>query len=769
MKTAIEKTLFRSRATVISIRADGTILADGFNPAVKDLQFSDIRKACAEIAGKTGRPFVPVDAAAGTETFFVLSENGDVMQIGQNSNTSENGTIRVQDWTEITQLAAVSHAVGLRKDGTVVASGNNEYGQCGVSGWAGIRKIACSLFATAGIREDGSVVVCGETSRWKGDVGTWKDIREIFCSENYLLGLDGSGNVFYFGKESEASAIVSGWKNVKKIIGSDDYFAALTRDGTVLTAGYPELDHDAQGWQDIADIEFATYLLVALDKNGKVFVAGDKTESGYSAFEQQVWKTWENVVKVVTFNSGILGLKKDGSIVSCLPEEMKYRPEWLPKAKKWKCFNDVETIDRDYEEGFARFREQMTELSEEGIKKAQAAEAEELANCSWLERTVRSAKTDAERLSAMEAICGKIKRERSIITIPSFIFKLLFLVNTVISICGFFTQVEDRKIMNVVASLPGKVQWLLSFITSCFNKLRDAVIGLLRLFKLELSAEMEILVACAVVMFFLIFVIPPVITLIVRLILGKRKERTAETPRWNDSKKAAGVTYKRLKKQLGKSRKPCATWLPSLLMAAASTLFLVLMMAYPAKFRERSIWEILTILPATFLSYQLIGLIPKLIARAGMNKKRTLCSGDDETFEEFWCTFDEKKRAEVEERRARERAEQERREREKAERSNHPTSNSSYSGGSSYSSGSGSRAVVTIDATAAHYANTFTVYVDGVKECTVEGGRSKDISFSAGRHKIRVQVYNDAAERAYFLDPVEAYFEAGEEYTLQYS
>jgi alpha-tubulin suppressor-like RCC1 family protein len=35
--------------------------------------------------------------------------------------------------------AGCAHTLGLKSDGTVVAMGDNEYGQCDVSGWRGIQ------------------------------------------------------------------------------------------------------------------------------------------------------------------------------------------------------------------------------------------------------------------------------------------------------------------------------------------------------------------------------------------------------------------------------------------------------------------------------------------------------------------------------------------------------------------------------------------------------------------------------------------------------
>jgi alpha-tubulin suppressor-like RCC1 family protein len=42
----------------------------------------------------------------------------------------------VVGWTDIIHVAAGRrHTVGLRSDGTVVAAGTNDHGQCGVGAW----------------------------------------------------------------------------------------------------------------------------------------------------------------------------------------------------------------------------------------------------------------------------------------------------------------------------------------------------------------------------------------------------------------------------------------------------------------------------------------------------------------------------------------------------------------------------------------------------------------------------------------------------------
>lgn len=51
------------------------------------------------------------------------------------------------------------HAVGLRADGTVVAAGKNDRGQCDAGGWSDIIAVSTKVFHTVGLKADGTVVI----------------------------------------------------------------------------------------------------------------------------------------------------------------------------------------------------------------------------------------------------------------------------------------------------------------------------------------------------------------------------------------------------------------------------------------------------------------------------------------------------------------------------------------------------------------------------------------------------------------------------------
>ncbi len=68
------------------------------------------------------------------------------------------------------------HTVGLMADGSLIAMGLNNSGQCGVGGWAGIIKFAAGGYHTAGLKSDGTVFGVGNNDYGQCNVGNWTGI-----------------------------------------------------------------------------------------------------------------------------------------------------------------------------------------------------------------------------------------------------------------------------------------------------------------------------------------------------------------------------------------------------------------------------------------------------------------------------------------------------------------------------------------------------------------------------------------------------------------
>ena len=69
--------------------------------------------------------------------------------------------------------------MGLKSDGTVVAVGNNDYGQLDVGSWTNIVQVAAGAYHTVGLKSDGTVVAVGSNDFGQLNVATWSNIVQV--------------------------------------------------------------------------------------------------------------------------------------------------------------------------------------------------------------------------------------------------------------------------------------------------------------------------------------------------------------------------------------------------------------------------------------------------------------------------------------------------------------------------------------------------------------------------------------------------------------
>lgn len=121
--------------------------------------------------------------------------------IGLKKNGTVIANLNVSGWRDIVAVSAGSkHLVGLKSDGTVVATGDNEFGQCNVSKWRDIVSIDAGKYATVGLKADGTVVA----TRHSYGESEWTDIVAVTVG----FGLKSDGTVVTTNKSLD----VSNWK-----------------------------------------------------------------------------------------------------------------------------------------------------------------------------------------------------------------------------------------------------------------------------------------------------------------------------------------------------------------------------------------------------------------------------------------------------------------------------------------------------------------------------------------------------------------------------
>ena len=84
----------------------------------------------------------------------------------------------MQTWADIVAVEAGEYyTLGLKRDGTVVATGDNDYGQCDVSSWSDIIDVSASICSTVGLKKNGTVVITKRNDWGEANVNEWSGIR----------------------------------------------------------------------------------------------------------------------------------------------------------------------------------------------------------------------------------------------------------------------------------------------------------------------------------------------------------------------------------------------------------------------------------------------------------------------------------------------------------------------------------------------------------------------------------------------------------------
>ncbi|MDY4139781.1 MAG: TIR domain-containing protein [Eubacteriales bacterium] len=171
--------------------------------------------------------------------------------------------------------AGSSHTVGLKRDGTVVAVGDNRSGQCDVSGWTDIVAVAARWYHTVGLKRDGSVVSVGRNNDGQCDVSGWTDIVAVAAGDQHTVGLKRDGSVVAMGYNEYGQCNVSVWTDIVAVAAGGYHTVGLMRDGSVVAVGDNNYGQcNVSGWTDIVAIAAGQLCTVGLKRNGSVVAVG---------------------------------------------------------------------------------------------------------------------------------------------------------------------------------------------------------------------------------------------------------------------------------------------------------------------------------------------------------------------------------------------------------------------------------------------------------------------------------------------------------------
>jgi alpha-tubulin suppressor-like RCC1 family protein len=230
--------------------------------------------------------------------------------------------------TDLTNITLVTPNMALKADGTLIAWGNNSFGQCNIpSGLTKVVAIAEGYAHRLALKNNGTVVAWGAGTNNSGDSWTYSygqsmvpagltNVVAIAAGWRHSLALRADGSLIgwgfnYYGQTN----IPSGLSNVVAIaVGLEaDFNLALRADGTVVAWGYNYMGETnvPVGLTNVIAISAGDDHSLALRSDGTVVAWGS---NGYG--QTNVPSGLTNVTAVASGWAHSLALKADGTVIA---------------------------------------------------------------------------------------------------------------------------------------------------------------------------------------------------------------------------------------------------------------------------------------------------------------------------------------------------------------------------------------------------------------------------------------------------------------------
>lgn len=258
------------------VRTDGTVVTTEYQRSEYDEYDFDVEDWSNIVA-----------VEAGGYHCVGLRADGSVVATGEDML----GQCYVSDWRDIIAIAAGDlHTLGLYYDGTVLGVGEYLDGRLAIEEWHDIVAIAAGAAHSVGLCADGTVVVASDNRSGEGNVSRWRDIVAISAGNSYTVGLRKDGTVLATGSNGDGQCDVSSWKNIVAISAGDRHTVGLRADGTVVAVGYNDTNAcDVDHWTDIVAVSAGYGYTIGLRADGTMVA----TDSAFSGCDVTEWRNIE--------------------------------------------------------------------------------------------------------------------------------------------------------------------------------------------------------------------------------------------------------------------------------------------------------------------------------------------------------------------------------------------------------------------------------------------------------------------------------------------
>jgi len=190
------------------------------------------------------------------------------------------------------------HTVFVRDDGTVLAYGDDSYGQTNVGEWKNIVAVAAGAYHTVGLTADGRVVAAGDNTHGQSDVSMFTNVKQITASAwNTCLLLE-SGQVITIGYLPYEFAVEQ--YPAEKIAGGS--YGLMIRSQGINVASHPGLSLDNR----CETFSVSRGYAMGIDADGKVL-------SNLAVIPE-----WDQIVRISAGENAAIALSEEGIVYSHL-------------------------------------------------------------------------------------------------------------------------------------------------------------------------------------------------------------------------------------------------------------------------------------------------------------------------------------------------------------------------------------------------------------------------------------------------------------------
>lgn len=222
------------------------------------------------------------------------------------------------EWRDVLALSCgESHLLALRRDGRVLACGNDTGGCCATTAWERVVAILACPEHSLGLREDGRVLYAGAPNHPAAEAATWTGIRLLRGNHRLTVGVTFKGQVVACGSHPALAGTpmqaLADWQDIQDVVVSEHLVAGLRRDGTVVAlgdAGLSRISDAVAHWRDIRALAAGGAHLVGLCIGGDVVAAGQDMRGQCRVSD------WHRVVAIACGEAFTLGLGADGRVLA---------------------------------------------------------------------------------------------------------------------------------------------------------------------------------------------------------------------------------------------------------------------------------------------------------------------------------------------------------------------------------------------------------------------------------------------------------------------